>query len=479
MKTCGLTLIILIVVLAVTSVYADVENKEDADLDFLPPEANEVNDETGNHTVSIDQVEKQNFTFTLENTYQRIDWREHDKLFFRIPNQKNPDWSNLSQLGIRGEAPLGSSLTFKTSMLFNAYTRQEEDFAISDDLRIDINEAYVSWQQSPMLFVDVGRINVKNGMATGFNPTDYFKVGSLLVRNTEDISELRDDRLGALLIQGQKLWDGGSLTLLVSPKITYKSNRWYSDKDVVGLNLHKTNSHTRVMLKLTHKVSEEISPEWIYYNESGNHNVGLNVSKALNNQWLSYAEWNVGKRRNLIDEALLQARESNYLDPAVAQQFPDDKGEHFQHQLAVGASYTSVSNITTHLEYHYNEAGLSTTDIEHWFEAGSNARYNPAALGQLLSIRELAKARGEPFGKHTLFLRSNWTDAGLDDLDLTGLLIIDLNDNSNLVQAEATYRLNNKASLSLRLAKFQGDKKSNYGSLDKEQTATLQFEYSF
>jgi len=284
-------------------------------------------------------------------------------------------------------------------------------------------------------------------VATGFNPTDYFKAGSVLVRNTEDISQLRDDRLGALLIQGQKLWDGGSLTFLVSPKITDKSNRWYSDKDAVGLNLQKINSRTRVMLKLTHKVSEGISPEFIYYNESGNHNVGLNVSKALNSQWLSYAEWNVGKRRNLIDEALLQARESNRLDPAVAQQFPDDKGEHYLHQFAVGTSYTSVSNITTSLEYHYNEAGLSKTDAEHWFEVGSIAKNNPAALGQLLSIRGLAQTRGEPFGKNTLFLRSNWTDAGLDDLDLTGLLIIDLNDNSNLVQAEATYSLNSEASL--------------------------------
>ncbi len=474
-KIPGLILITFSIVLAISPAWADIDSREDADLGFLPP----VDNETNSQAVSIQEVEKQNFTFTLQNTYQMIDWKDQSELIFRIPNQKNPDWNNLGQLNMRGELPLSPHLTFKTDMLFNVYTRQGDGFDSSDDLRLDINETYLSWQQSATQFIDMGRINVKNGMATGFNPTDYFKVGSVLVRNTEDISQLRDNRLGALLIQGQKLWDGGSFTLVISPEISNESNRWFSDKDTVGLNLQKTNDRTRTMLKFTHKVSEDFSPELIYYNESGKHNLGLNISKALNNQWLGYAEWNVGKRRNLIDEALLQARRSNQLDPAVAQLFSDDSGEQYLHQFAIGVSYTSVSNITTNFEYHYNEAGLSKTDAEHWFEAGSNNKNNPVALGQLYSIRGLAQSMGEPLGKQTLFLRTNWTDAGMNDLDLAGLLITDLNDNSLLIQVEAVYQPNTEITLSLRLAKFHGERKSNYGSISKEQTATIQLEYGF
>ena len=479
MRIFSLTLITFSIVLAISPVWADTESKEDADLDFLPPADNEINDETNRQAVSIEEVAKQDFTFTLKNTYQTMDWKDQSKLIFRIPNQKNPDWSNLGQLGIRGELPLSTNLTFKTDILFNVYARQDDGFNSSDDLRLDINETCLSWQESPTQFIDMGRINLKNGVATGFNPTDYFKVGSVLVRNTEDISQLRESRLGALLIQGQKLWDGGSLTLVISPEISSKSNYWFSDKDLVGLNLQKTNDRRRTMLKFTHKVSEDFSPELIYYNESGNHNFGLNVSKALNNQWIGYAEWNVGKRRNLIDEALLLARKSNHLDPAVAQLFPDDNGEQYLHQFAIGGSYTSVSNITTNLEYHYSEAGLSKIDAEHWFDAGNNAKNNPVALGQLLSIRGLAQVRGEPFGKQTLFLRLNWTDAGMDDLDLTGLLITDLNDNSSLIQVETVDQPNAEITLSVRLVKFHGEKKSNYGSISNEQTVTLQFEYGF
>lgn len=171
--------------------------------------------------------------------------------------------------------------------------------------------------------------------------------------------------------------------------------------------------------------------------------------------------------RTKAGDSLLPARESNDLDPAVDKQFPYDKGEYLQHQFAVGASYTSVSNITTNFEYHYNRAGLFERDAEDWFAVGSDSKNNPAALAQ---------ARGEPFGKHTLFLRSNWIDAGMDDLDLTGLLITELNDNSHLIQVETVYKPTSRMALSFRLAIFQGNEKSNYGSLRREQSVTLQFE---
>lgn len=109
-------------------------------------------------------------------------------------------------------------------------------------------------------------------MATGFNPTDYFKLGTVLDQNTEDISQLRDARLGALTIKSQKLWEGGALTLVASPKISDKASRWYTDKNTTGLNLQKSNDRSRVLLKYTFEVSEDISPEIIYYSESGEHN---------------------------------------------------------------------------------------------------------------------------------------------------------------------------------------------------------------
>ncbi|VAW45303.1 hypothetical protein MNBD_GAMMA02-21 [hydrothermal vent metagenome] len=454
-------------------------NKEDSDLVFLPPTIDNNTREIVGNDLSVGGKKHYRFKFILDNTTQRDFLKDQSELVFHLPDQNTSDWNNLTRIGLRGELAISSRLALKTNILLNAHIFQNKDINVSDDLRLDIRETYFSWQYSPTLFVDAGRINIKNGVASGFNPTDYFKVGTVLDQNTEDASQLRNDRLGTLALRGQTLWDGGAITFLVSPKVGDKASHWFRGEDIVGLNLQKSNDRTRFMLKFTHKVSEGFSPEYIYYNESGKHNFGLNISKTLNKQWLGYGEWSVGERRNLIDEALLTARYANNLHPTIVAIFSKDEGKKYQHQFAIGASYTTVSNVTTNIEYHYNEAGLSKTDENIWFQAIDDVGQHAEGLGQLLSIRGLARARGESFGKHTLFIRSSWTDAIIDGLDLTGLLIIDINDNSNLIQAEAVYDLNSKTSLTIRLAGFQGDKKSNYGSLSNNQTMTLKFKYNF
>jgi len=452
---------------------------EDDDLGFLPPVNNETNNDLDvTKQESFETVKPKAIKFTLDNTLESTHLQNDTDRAFKLPNAVHSNWSNLTRFGMQSDKVVNNGLRFKTDILLNAYTREGAAFKSSEDLRLDIKEAYVSWQKSPTLFFDVGRINVKNGIATGFNPTDYFKVGTVLDRKTEDVSQLRDARLGALLIRGQKLWEGGAATLVVSPKVNYKADSWSSDKNITGLNLHKSNDRSRTLLKLSHEVSDGFSPELIYYNESGNHNLGLNLSKVLNKKMFVYMEWNVGNRRKLIDEAFLDARKINQLLPVIKQKFGEDQGKHYLQQAAIGASYTSSSNITTKLEYHYNEAGLSKSDAKEWFALGLNTN-NPAVTGQLLSVRALAQARGESLGKNRLFLYSTWKDAGIDDLDLTGLAITDLNDQSHLMQMKLAYRAYKNTELSLQFATFNGKKDSIYGSLDKKNILSLGVKYTF
>jgi len=478
MRITGLKSLALCVSLAICPVGVKSTSKEDMDLDFLPLENREEDGSVNNNEEDIEGKERLNLKYTLDNTYQVTSWKEQNDQSFDLPAIESPSWSNLTRLGLRSEFPTNDWVTFKNAILINTYSRQNEGWITDEDLRFDIKEAYLAWQKSPTVFFDLGRVNVKSGVASGFNPTDYFKVGTVLDQNTEDVSQLRDARLGALVIKSQKLWDGGALTLVASPKISDKASRWYTDKNITGLNLQKSNDRSRAILKYTFEVSEGVKPEIIYYNESGAHNIGLNISQAFNKKWLGYVEWNLGKRRNLIDDALLDARESNQLDPAIAQVF-SDQGESYQQQLALGASYTTASNITTQFEYHYNQAGLSEEDVQRWFDLTSSAENKPIVAGQFLSLRGLAKARGEPLGKHRLFIRSSWVDAGLDDLDIIGLFNVDINDKSHLIQLEAAYEISRNAKLSFRLVQFRGDKKSDFGSFLQDQIGTLQVTWVF
>ena len=147
--------------------------------------------------------------------------------------------------------------------------------------------------------------------------------------------------------------------------------------------------------------------------------------------------------------------------------------------MALGVSYTTASNITTQFEYHYNQAGLSEEDVQRWFDLTSRAENKPIVTGQFLSLQGLAKAKGEPLGKHRLFMRSSWIDAGLDDLDIIGIFNMDTDDQSYLIQLEAAYEISRNARLSIRLAQFRGDKKSDFGSLFQDQIGTFQITWDF
>ena len=46
-----------------------------------------------------------------------------------------------------------------------------DDHSLLNDLR----EFYFSGSVGQNAYIDIGRVNLKNGVAVGYNPTDYFK----------------------------------------------------------------------------------------------------------------------------------------------------------------------------------------------------------------------------------------------------------------------------------------------------------------
>ncbi len=433
---------------------------ENADLDFLPALTEEVSEETTDNE------------FWQLSADTQVQHRQSDD---------DSSWNNVNRLHLKIDAPIATDIGFKAQLLFNAYTQESETFQSDKDLRLDVKEAYVSWQASNTQFFDVGRVNIKNGVAIGFNPNDYFKVGSLLDRSSEDASELRDARMGSLLLRSQKLWDNGSATLVLSPTINPSSHSWLSDQDIIGLNLHKTNDRSRLLFMFNQKISENFNPEFIYYNESGQHHLGLNISQSLNDQWIIYLEWNLAERDRLIDEALQTAREAGDISPQIAAQFPRKITQKTYQQMALGFSFTSSNNIVSHIEYHYNAAGLSPEEAQTWYDSMAQASINQDgnAINQLLAIRDLAQTRGESFNQHSVFLRSTISDAGIDDLNITGLAITDIKDHSYLTQIELEYETNNHSTWSFTLTRFEGDKNSTYGSVREDTRSKLYYKILF
>jgi len=136
-----------------------------------------------------------------------------------IPPPLPARWEERLFFDARIKRTLTDDLDFIYGGRFNL--RAEEGLAVPDheDVRNDLREAYLAWSNGGTIFADLGRINLKSGVALGFNPTDFFKTRAVVEPLSADPSALREDRLGTLMAMGEEIWTGGSLTIAFAPKL--------------------------------------------------------------------------------------------------------------------------------------------------------------------------------------------------------------------------------------------------------------------
>lgn len=338
-------------------------------------------------------------------------------------------------------------------------------FPDHEDVVNDLREAYVNWLVSDQTFLDVGRINLKDGIALGFNPTDYFKTRSVTEPLSEDPSSLRDNRLGTVLLRLQHLWEGGSLTAAFAPAL-HSQTSIYSDGNLPDFNpqFDRTNARDRFLLKASLNVADA-SPEVLLYREAGVTQLGTNFSASLGQKIVAYFEWSGGERTDLITEALAYGKATGSIPLSAPTVLPTASDKTFKSKFSVGASYTTESNVTFNLEYHVNQAGFSAADWDNWFAAGEGASPNSPLQAELWYIRAYAQDQQEQNTQQSAFLRADWVDAFGLKLELTGFTAVDLNDGSGIAQVAADWYASSKWTLGGQVVDTYGSRRSDFGSL--------------
>lgn len=311
-----------------------------------------------------------------------------------------------------------------------------------------LKEAYLSWQIQPDRIADLGRINVRNGVALGYNPTDYFRAGALRSIVSLDPASLRENRLGSAMVRGQALWDGGSVTGLYSPRLADAPN-----SGAYNLDLGATNQRDRWLVATSQKLSEKITPQVLVSGGAGQSaQFGFNLTGLLNDATVAYVEWSGGRSTSIKSQALGG---------------PDDAA--FRNRLATGFTYTTSSNVSLTAEYDYNGAGL---DKDGWTAL---RRGSPLAYGR---YRTYAGTLQDPATRHNLFFYATWQDAMVKHLDLTAMLRYDAVDSSRLQWLEARYHWT-KVDLALQAQLNPGKPGTNFGALPERRITQLVLRYFF
>jgi hypothetical protein len=384
-----------------------------------------------------------------------------------LPPPGPAQWEARLFLDARIERPLANDLGFFYSGRLNVSVENDAGFPSHHDVRNDLREAYLAWRGADGLFVEFGRINLKSGMALGFNPTDFFKTRAVVDPVSADPTVLREDRLGTLMLQAQKIWNGGSLMAAIAPKLAEETAP-YTNTDLPSFNpmFDRTNAHTRALVKASIDVFDGISPEFLIYNETDHTRFGLNLTQGFGQAIVGYLEWAGGRRSSLAYNAYADGVLTGVLPPGAS--IPVDAQRSFANDLAVGASYATKIGVTFDLEYDFHQAGFSAADWRNWFDAGAANTTNQPVLGELWFLRGYAGDQQEPVARNSIFLSANWPHAFVHDLSLAGFVDTDLRDGSGLAQFTANYDISPQWTVGVLTDAYFGAHRSDFGSLPQQ-----------
>lgn len=318
--------------------------------------------------------------------------------------------------------------------------------AEADSQRNSLREAYLSWQPGGGdTVIDLGRINQRNGPGFGYNPTDFFRDGSLRVITSADPFALRQNRMGSVMLRAQQLWNGGSLSVAYSPKLADKPSI-----DTWDLDLGSTNNRDRAVITLGTQFSQSVNSQVLLYQESGlKPTLGANMTALLSDAAVAHLEWTTGTETALVNRV-----------------FGGTPSESTHTRFVGGVTYTTLSKTSFTLEYQYNGFALDS--------AGWGALGTAQQLGYLresLRLQELA-----PRQAYLLYVMQKglW----LKDLDLTGYVRFNGDDDSRLTWLELRHHWRN-FDLTLQLQHNTGSAGSEFGILPDRRVVQALGTYYF
>ncbi|GLS02859.1 hypothetical protein GCM10007860_00020 [Chitiniphilus shinanonensis] len=304
----------------------------------------------------------------------------------------------------------------------------------ADNLSLTLRELYLS-RSGDDWGVGVGRINIRDGVAVGFNPSDVFRDGALLARRTADPAVLRESRLGVVGVRAQHSFAGGTLAGMLVPHLDNDPPEHWYDPRWGAVNDGQAQAYLMYAL-----------PRWqgLYSNlvlhtlEHGDVTWGFNLTNNLGRAVVAYLEFASTRRPTLVD----LARDA-------------DAAPRRYQQLAAGFSYSTESNQTFTLEYDYNGGGLGRDD---W--RGDWRTFSPTQAARALTA---AGARQDPLAEHSAMAMLQWDRFLAHDADLNCLLRASLVDDSRFAWCEWRNRWP-RTELALSATWADGDADSEYGA---------------
>jgi len=345
-----------------------------------------------------------------------------------------------SGLGSRGLHRLTLDGRYQTSLgnVSRAVLSARLDSTRPADLFVDnpvfsLREAYLGWQLDDGQYqVDAGRINLRLGPAYGYNPTDFFRDNALRTVTTVNPFTLRENRLGVVMLKGQRLWSGGSLTLAVAPELQSRRST-----ESISFDWGATNARHRGLVSLATRWSEAVSSQVIAYKEAlSPARVGANATALLSDRLVAHGEWS-------------RSRESPVLDRATAGSAVVQEAD----RAALGLTYTTAGSLSLTAEWQHNGFAV---DRGEWQRT---LAINPALAGAYFIQAQALQDNAARQAWLLYIVQRDWL---IKNLELTVLVKENRTDRSRLLWLDLRHRWP-QSDLALQVQHNRGAAASEFG----------------
>ncbi|WP_251970153.1 hypothetical protein [Sphaerotilus microaerophilus] len=311
-----------------------------------------------------------------------------------------------------------------------------------------LQEAYASGQIDAAQTLDLGRVRAHFGVATGYNPTDVFRAGSLRSQVSADPNSLKRNRQGAVMLRGRHLGDAGAMTWVLSPRLS--AHPQPSDAPF-SLDTGASNARHRALLAWSPNLDghwkERFSAQALLLAQEGQApQAGLNLSALLGDATTAFAEWTGGRSRSQLAQAL------------GASETP-----RFHQRLSSGLTWTSPHKLSLTLEIAHNRAAPTATAWQA-LQQGSPLAY-AAYRGWTANAQELTTRR-------LWAVYASWPDALAQHLDLSAMLRVNPDDRSRLHWLELR-RHGERVDLALQWQRASGTPLSDFAAATRSQVWQL------
>ncbi|KKB61279.1 hypothetical protein WM40_24060 [Robbsia andropogonis] len=381
------------------------------------------------------------------------------------PGTATPSWRAHMDVDWQGRFKGFGPWSLTVSDRFSLQHGESDDWTASSLSRNDLRELYATYSRGTSL-VDVGRINVRGGVAAGYNPTDYFRPRSVVERVSQDPTVLRENRLGVVAARVQQVYARGAWSATLAPRLAPTPAVDLQGQTGLKPQFGRTNNSARLKLDANYAIAPNFAPEASMLIERDRDLFGLNLTRALGDRVTGVLEWSGGWQRNLLARAYAAGVAEGRFPANFRPLLPYDDSLKFRQDLAVGISMPITGNLDVSVEYDFHQGAMSSGDWDRWFAAGAAAQRSGkvAQLGQLQYLRQFSLDEQEPMSRQNLFWRAEWRNSLAPNVTLVYLGILNLSDRSSLQQLTARWDYSKQWSFSAILNRYVGGATTEYGS---------------